>query len=44
MIEQIVSVLTEVATWMAAQNVWAEPIVNFLIAIACIKYILFGWR
>jgi hypothetical protein len=34
--------IQEILAWMTAQNVWAEPIVNFLLAVACIKYILFG--
>ena len=36
--------LHAVLDWMTAQNIWAEPIVNFLIAVACIKYIIFGWK
>ena len=44
MIEQIVGWLQMAFTWMIAQNWWAEPIMNFLIVVACLKYIIFGRR
>ncbi len=28
--------------WLIDLNVWAEPIMNAVIFIACVKYILFG--
>ncbi len=36
--------IAETLAWISSQSYWVEPIVNFLIVIACIKYILFGWR
>ena len=44
MIEQLLTILQEAFTWMSTQNYWAQPIVNFLIAVACIKYIIFDWK
>ena len=35
--------IQETIAWMTAQNVWAQPIVNFLVAVACLKYIIFDW-
>ena len=35
--------ITEILAWITAQNYWAEPILNVVIAIACIKYILFTY-
>ena len=30
--------IPEILSWIQTQNAWAEPIVNVLIAFACIKY------
>ena len=40
----ITELITEILAWITAQNYWADPILNVVVAIACIKYILFGWR
>ena len=34
--------ITEMVDWMTRQAVWAEPIMYFLVCIACIKYIILG--
>jgi len=35
--------MSAVLDWIIAQNYWVNPIMNFLIVIACLKYIIFGW-
>lgn len=33
-----------ITQWIINQQVWAEPCFYSLVAIACIKYIVFDWK